>query len=85
MRILLVALCLAVLVTGPFAAPILNATGSLDSASATVADEGTPLLDGIDWDDWLMLDGIDWDDWLMLDGIDWDDWLEGLFGPPVRT
>jgi hypothetical protein len=29
-----------------------------------------------------MLDGIDWDEWLMLDGIDWDEWLSALFGKP---
>jgi hypothetical protein len=80
MRYLLPALCLAVLLSGPLATPILTSASTPDySGAVMVADGGDTMLEGIDWDDWLMLEGIDWDDWLMLDGIDWDDWLYGLF------
>ncbi len=66
MRYVLIALSLAVLFSGPFAVAALRAGGADGSpATAIVADEATPLLDGIDWDEWLLLEGIDWDEWLL--------------------
>ncbi len=81
MRYILITLCLAVLITGPLAGSISGLTDTDDStANIMVAEDPKPLLDGIDWDEWLLLEGIDWDEWLKLEGIDWDEWLllEGI-------
>jgi hypothetical protein len=86
MRYLLIALFVAVVATSPSVAVMARAAVHDSSPPAIVADGGDTLLDGIDWDEWLLLDGIDWDEWLLLDGIDWDEWLEGVFRrEPPRT
>jgi len=73
MRYLLIALLLTVLTVSPVAAHFKSSVSSPGSDLTFVAaNPPTPST---------LLDGIDWDDWLMLDGIDWDDWLLGLFRP----
>jgi len=87
MRNLLIVLCLAVLIMGPVYAQVARPAGNADSTKVyAVAENPTPKLDGIDWDEWLLLDGIDWSTWLMLDGIDWDEWLDSIgLGPSTRA
>lgn len=91
MRYLIITLIIAVTLTGPLTASIAKSDTGFDTTPVIrTADEPNPLLDGIDWDEWLesiqFLDGIDWDEWLegiwLLDGIDWDEWLESLGTTP---
>jgi hypothetical protein len=59
-------LLLTVLALGPVAthSAVFADPGSAPSHVTTVTPPST-LLDGIDWDEWLLLDGIDWDEWLL--------------------
>jgi len=79
MRIVILFLLLAVLLTGPLAAS--NYTkASVTSPDSTIVVAGNPgpttLLDGIDWDEWFEN---------MLDGIDWDEWFESIGLKPATT
>ena len=87
MRNLLIVLCLAVLIMAPAYAQIARQSGNADSAKVFAVAEGpTTMLDGIDWDEWLLFDGINWSNWLMLDGIDWDEWLDSIgLGPSTQA
>ena len=79
MRTIITTLLIAVLLTGPLAAPMLSYAGvDGPDSPVVVADDpaGDTLLDGIDWDEWF--DNL-------LDGIDWDEWLESLGLKPAVT
>jgi hypothetical protein len=68
MRYLLIVLILAALAMGPVAthfAARASDTGNGAGAVTVTTPPPATMLDGIDWDEWLMLDGIDWDEWLM--------------------
>jgi hypothetical protein len=87
MRSLTLLAVLAVILFSLTVTTSIAANQSFEPTTVKTAD-GDPLIDGIDWDDWLesigqtfgtfwsdVTGGI-YEDWLMIDGIDWDDWLE---------
>ena len=90
MRYVIIALSLAVLLSSMFTAVLCNSAFASDTSTTAIAEEPEPLLDGIDWDEWLegihyTWDGFfitidmvweEWDVFQRLDGIDWDEWLE---------
>jgi hypothetical protein len=68
MRYLLIVLLLAALAMGPVASHFPASADPNTPPAVTHTPPIAPpptLLDGIDWDEWLLLDGIDWDEWLM--------------------
>lgn len=78
MRYLLIVLCLLVLALAPVSKLVAAAPVVAQHNAALIADNPIPAPSP-------MLDGIDWDEWLMLDGIDWDEWLMSMFGIPPGT
>lgn len=58
-----------------------SAVNSPNTVKGTVISEDPtpfPLIDGIDWDEWLESVSLTLRDWLMIEGIDWDEWLESI-------